>query len=288
VFVARERRTIYHSEYVLLTALAEEDPMKGLPGKSAVVAGGGQGMGAAVARRLASEGSRVVVGDLREERAKSVVAEIEQAGGTAVARQFDISDQASVQALIAHAVASFGGLDLLANVAANVGPGAAIGRDTDIVDESVDTWHETLAVNVTGYMLSCRHAIPEMLKRGGGAIVNISSGASVIGGTTMAAYGVSKAGVESLTRHIVGRWQPEGIRANAIAPGLIHTPTADRWFTDHHGMTKGQMDESASLLHRAGAPEEIAAAVAFLLSDECPFLTGQVIAVNGGNYLSPL
>ena len=262
--------------------------MKGLPGKSAVVAGGGQGMGAAVARRLAIEGSRVVVGDLREDRAKSVVAEIQRTGGTAIAKQFDISDEPSVKSLITQAVETFEGLDLLANVAANVGPDAAIGRDTDIVDESIETWHETLAVNVTGYMLTCRYAIPEMLKRGGGAIVNISSGASVIGGTTMAAYGVSKAGVESLTRHIVGRWQPEGIRANAIAPGLIHTPTADRWFTDHHGMSMDRMDESASLMGRAGVPEEIAAAVAFLLSDECPFLTGQIIAVNGGNYLSPL
>jgi NAD(P)-dependent dehydrogenase (short-subunit alcohol dehydrogenase family) len=262
--------------------------VKGLRDKTAVVAGGGQGMGAAVARRLGGEGSKVVVGDLREERAKAVAAEIDQAGGTAIARQFDISDDQSVRALIGEAVEAFGGLDLLANVAANVGPGAAIGRDTDIVDEAMETWHETLAVNVTGYMLTCRHAIPEMLRRGGGSIVNISSGASVIGGTTMVAYGVSKAGVESLTRHIVGRWQPEGIRANAVAPGLIHTPTADRWFTDQHGMSLEQMDEGASLLRRAGAAEEIAAAVAFLLSDECPFLTGQVIAVNGGNYLSPL
>jgi NAD(P)-dependent dehydrogenase (short-subunit alcohol dehydrogenase family) len=262
--------------------------MKGLRDKIAVVAGGGQGMGAAVARRLASEGSRVVVGDLREERAKSVVAEIEQAGGTAVVNQFDISNEESVKALIGQAVETFGGLDLLANVAANVGPGAAIGRDTDIVDEAVQTWQETLQVNLTGYMFSCRHAIPEMLKRGGGSIVNISAGASVIGATTMAAYGVSKAGVESLTRHIVGRWQQEGIRANAIAPGLIHTPTADRWFAEQQKMSLTEMDQAASLMHRAGEADEIAAAVAFLLSDECPFLTGQIIAVNGGNYLSPL
>jgi NAD(P)-dependent dehydrogenase (short-subunit alcohol dehydrogenase family) len=225
---------------------------------------------------------------LREERAKSVVASIEETGGTALAMQFDISDEESVKALIGQAVATFGGLDLLANVAANVGPGAAIVRDTDIVDEAVQTWHEMLAVNVTGYMLSCRHAIPEMLKRGGGSIVNISSGGSVAGSPTMAAYAVSKAGVESLTRHIVGRWQGEGIRANAIAPGLIHTPTADLWFAEQNKMSLTEMDETASLMHRAGQPEEIAAAVAFLLSDECPFLTGQIIAVNGGNYLSPL
>jgi NAD(P)-dependent dehydrogenase (short-subunit alcohol dehydrogenase family) len=262
--------------------------MKGLDGKIAVVAGGGQGMGAAIARRLASEGSRVVVGDLREERAKSVVASIEETGGTALAMQFDISDEKSVKALIGHAVESFGGVDLLANVAANVGPDAAIVRDTDIVDEAVQTWHEMLAVNVTGYMFSCRHAIPEMLKRGGGSIVNISSGGSVMGSPTMAAYAVSKAGVESLTRHIVGRWQGEGIRANAIAPGLIHTPTSDLWFAEQNKMSLREMDEAASLMHRAGQPEEIAAAVAFLLSDECPFLTGQIIAVNGGNYLSPL
>ncbi len=255
--------------------------MKGLEGKVAVVAGGGQGMGAATARRLASEGSKVVVGDLRLERAKATVEQIEEAGGTAAAVQFDLADEASVKSLIDFAVETYGGVDLLSNVGAAVGPGSAMDRDTDVVDEPLDVWEQILQVNLTGYFYTCRHAIPEMLKRGGGAIVCVSSAASVIGGPWVA-YGVSKAGVEALVRHIANRWSGDGIRANSVAPGLIMTPTGDAWIKQLN-----IEEEVCSPLKRGGHPDEIGALISFLLSDECAFITGQVVPVNGGSFLSP-
>ncbi len=121
-----------------------------------------------------------------------------------------------------------------------------------------------------------------MLKRAGGAIVNTSSSASVIGGPEVA-YGVSKAGVDALTRAIANKWSPEGIRVNAIAPGLIHSPTGDDYLADHNIPV-----DVVSLQKRGGHVEEVAALASFLLSEECPYLTGQIIGLNGGSYLSPL
>lgn len=136
-------------------------------------------------------------------------------------------------------------------------------------------------MNLRGYVLTARYAIPAMLKRGGGAIVNMSSVASVAGQLTVS-YGVSKAGVEALTCHIANRWLTDGIRANAVAPGLVHTPTSDKMLAD-----KEFAVADISPLGRGATSEEVAALVAFLLSDECPYLAGQVIAVNGGFYNSP-
>jgi NAD(P)-dependent dehydrogenase (short-subunit alcohol dehydrogenase family) len=256
--------------------------MKGLTDKVAIVAGGGQGMGAAAARRLAGEGSKVVVGDLRAERAEAVVSEIVGAGGTAVAQQFDLSDSDSVKALIGRAVEDFGGVDLLANVGANVGPVSAIQDDTDAVSISTETWEATMSVNVRGYLFTARHAIPEMIKRGGGAIVSVSSAAAAIPMPQQVAYAVSKAGVEALTRHIASRWAQDGIRANSVAPGLIHTPTGDAWLEQF-----GISPTVVSPLGRGGQPDEVGALIAFLLSEECAFVNGQSVAVNGGSFMSP-
>ena len=202
--------------------------------------------------------------------------------GTAVAFEFDLADQASVKSFVEFGVSEFEGVDLLYNVGANVGPNSAISRDANVVDLEVEPWEQTMQVNLRGYLFTCKYAIPEMLKRGGGAIVNTSSTGSVIGLPEQVAYGVSKAGVEALTRSITNRWAKEGIRANTIAPGLIHTPTGDDWLAEWNIPT-----EVVSLLGRGGYPEEVASLVAFLLSEECPYLIGQVISLNGGSFLSP-
>jgi NAD(P)-dependent dehydrogenase (short-subunit alcohol dehydrogenase family) len=258
--------------------------MDGLSEKIAIVAGGGQGIGAATARRLAGEGSKVVVGDLHLERAQQVVEEIVADGGTAVASQFDLTDDASVKRLVRHAVETYGGVDLLANVGANLGRGSSYENGdlkADIVTLETDVWEETMHINLRGYLFTGRHAIPEMIKRGGGAIVNMSSLAAVMAMPVALAYSVSKAGIEALTRHIVARFTSDGIRANAVAPGLVLTPSGRVPIED------GRLTEAnISPMGRAGKPEEIAALICFLLSTECEYITGQVIAVNGGAYLS--
>jgi NAD(P)-dependent dehydrogenase (short-subunit alcohol dehydrogenase family) len=263
----------------------ERDPMNGLQGKIAVIAGGGQGIGAATARRLAEERSKVVVGDLVLERAQSVADEIAASGGTAVAAQFDLSDDESVRELIGCAVETYGGVDLLANIGALLGRGSAYEDGdlmSDIVTLKTDVWEQTMNVNLRGYLFTGRYAIPEMIKRGGGAIVNMSSLAAVMPIPVGLAYSVSKAGIEALTRHIVARFTAEGIRANAVAPGLVLSPSGRVPIED------GRLTESQiSPMGRAGTPEEVAEVICFLLSSDCEYLTGQVIAVNGGSYLSP-
>jgi NAD(P)-dependent dehydrogenase (short-subunit alcohol dehydrogenase family) len=258
--------------------------VNGLEDKVAVIAGGGQGIGAATARRLAGEGSKVVVGDLRLERAQSVVDEIVTAGGTGVAVEFDLVEDESVKNLIARAVGAYGGVDLLANVGAILGRGSAYedgDLKSDIVSLETDVWDQTMQVNLRGYLFTGRHAIPEMIKRGGGAIVSMSSLAAVMPMPVGLAYSVSKAGIEALTRHIVARFAADGIRANAVAPGLILTPSGLVPIED------GRLTESQiSPMGRAGTPEEVAELVCFLLSSDCEYLTGQIIAVNGGAYLS--
>jgi NAD(P)-dependent dehydrogenase (short-subunit alcohol dehydrogenase family) len=258
--------------------------VNGLKDKVAIIAGGGQGIGAATARRLAGEGSKVVVGDLHLQRAQQVVDEIVADSGSGVAMQFDLAADQSVKGLIDRAVDTYGGVDLLANVGANLGRGSSYETGdltSDIVSLCTDVWEETMEINLRGYLFTGRYAIPEMIKRGGGAIVNMSSLAAVMAMPFGLAYSVSKAGIEAMTRHIVARFTPDGIRANAVAPGLVLTPSGAVPIED------GRLTESnISPMGRAGRPEEIAELICFLLSSDCPYITGQVIAVNGGAYLS--
>jgi NAD(P)-dependent dehydrogenase (short-subunit alcohol dehydrogenase family) len=256
--------------------------MRGLDGKVVVVAGGGSGIGAATAMRLADEGASVVVGDLDADNAELVAVEIRAAGRRAVSAQFDISVDESVAALIDAAVAQFGGLDALHANAADMTT-AAILSDTDALDVSLDVFDRTIAVNLRGHLLCTRHAIPRMLERGGGAIVYTSSAAAHSGDPARASYGISKGGINALMRHVSTRWGREGIRANCVAPGMVLTKTirnnADQAFQDY-ALSLGHSD-------RLGEPEDIAAAVAFLMSDDASWIMGQVISVDGGSTLRP-
>ena len=246
--------------------------MNGLTGKVALVVGGGQGvrapsMGEATALRLAEEGCRVVIGDLHSERAEQTVAAITGRGGQAAGTGFDLADETSVRDLVQFAVECFGGIDLLANVGASTGPQSAYARDTDVLGLDTEVWEQTLQVNLRGYFFSSKFTIPEMIKRGGGAIVCWSSIASVMGMRDKVAYAVSKAGIEALVRHITTRFASDGIRANVIAPGGIRTGT---WLqaAEEYGFSEANM----SPYGRAGRPEEIAALAAFLLSEDAPSL----------------
>lgn len=254
--------------------------MQGLHQKVVVVAGSATGIGAVTAKRLAAAGVCVVVGDRNGAGAASLVEEIAADGGNATAFTFDISVETDCQNLIAHAVETFGGLDGLFNVAADTSPGT-LGRDTNLLDVPVEVWKRTLDVDLTGYFYTSRAALPALLERGGGAIVNTISGLVLQGDPVRVAYGAAKGGVVPLTKHIATRWGKDGIRCNAIAPGFVLT---------EQGLTNVPADEHQRLLEmvrspRLGRAEDIAAMAAFLLSDDGAWINGQVYPVNGGTGL---
>jgi len=249
--------------------------MRGLTGKVAVIAGGGTGIGAATALRLGEEGVSVVVGDINIAAADDITAKIAAAGGKAIAVQFDVSDDASVKHLVDTAVETYGGIDLMHANAADL---SLCMEDSDAVDLSLDIWDKTMAINLRGHLLCTRHAIPALLKRGGGSIVYTSSGAAYVGEPVRVAYAVSKSGINALMRHVASRWGKDGIRSNAIAPGLVMTDGAIA------NMPKARQDEMLALGRstRLGRPADIGSMVVMLMSDDGDWVNGQVISVDGG------
>ena len=253
--------------------------LRGLSGKVIVVAGGATGIGAATASRLGAEGALVVVGDVASDAATSTAARITADGGTASAVAFDLADPESVANLMATAAETYGGVDALFTVGADM---AAIRGDTDVVDIDLDLWDRVMTVNLRGYVAAMKHAIPQLLSRGGGAIVNMSSAAAFQGEPARPAYATAKAGIGALTRHVAARWGKDGIRCNAVAPGFTATDairSVPQW-----------PDLEASALKRirgsrVGETDDVAALVAFLLSDEGGWINGQVINIDGGTVL---
>jgi NAD(P)-dependent dehydrogenase (short-subunit alcohol dehydrogenase family) len=248
--------------------------MRGLTDKVVVVAGGAGGIGTASCVRLAEEGAAVVVGDLDGEAARVVAARINDAGGRAVDVAFDIADETSVSALIGVALEAYGRLDLVHCNAAALDP-ETIGRDSDVETVPLDVFDRTIAVNLRGHVLCTRLAIPHLRQRGGGAIVYTASAAAFIGEPQRPSYAIAKSGITALTRHVASRWGKEGIRANAVAPGLILTPAVLAGSMADHALASVPSP-------RLGDPGDIAAAVAFLMSDDAEWINGQVISVDGG------
>ncbi len=253
--------------------------LRGLAGKVAIVVGGATGIGAATAARLGEEGCRVIVGDIAGDAAQQTAQCIVAAGGTATHLAFDLSDTASVADLIDTTVLTHDGIDLLFNVGADMG---AIRADTDVVDIDFEVWDRVMAVNLRGYVAAMKYAIPAMLGRGGGAIVNMSSAAAFQGEPARPAYATAKAGIGALTRHVASRWGKEGIRCNAVAPGFTATEmirSVPQWPELEAGALKRIRGT------RVGEPGDIAALVAFLLSEEGAWINGQVVNIDGGTVL---
>ncbi|MFC4019088.1 SDR family NAD(P)-dependent oxidoreductase [Micromonospora sp. GCM10011542] len=252
--------------------------MRGLKDKVAIVAGAAPGnIGGATAVRLAEEGMLVVAADLNQAAAQTVVDDITAAGGTAEARGFDITSEDSFRDLINFAVDRFGALHGLFNVAADLSP-RNIGRDTDVTSVPVDVWKHTIDVTLTGYMYGIRHALPIMMEQGGGSIINTMSSAVWLGEPERVAYQAAKSGLIGLTRHTASLGGKHGVRTNLVSPGVILTGAALETTTEEF---REQMLATVRS-PRLGRPEDLAAMVAFLFSDDGAYVNGQSLLVDGG------
>jgi NAD(P)-dependent dehydrogenase (short-subunit alcohol dehydrogenase family) len=246
-------------------------------GKVAIVTGGAGGIGSATARALAREGASVAVVDIDPEGAERVAEEITGAGGQALAVATDLSQESDVVAAVQTVVGHFGRLDVLHNNAA-LTDSDFLNRDTPVTGLDLEVWNRTLAVNLTSQMLTCKHAIPEMVRHDGGSIINMSSGASLKGDRTRTAYGVSKAGVNTLTMYVASSHGKQNIRVNTIVPGLIITDAVRAHLNEEilAGLSR------AILTTHLGEPDDIANTVLFLASEESKYITGQMFLVDGG------
>jgi len=243
-------------------------------GKVAFVTGAANGIGRAAALAFAREGARVVVADVSEQGDQETARLIEEAGGRALAVRCDVSRAGDVKAALDRAVETFGRLDFAFN---NAGVEQPITATADLTEEE---WDRIVRVNLRGVFLCMRHEIPLMLKQGGGAIVNTSSGAGVKGFAGQAAYCAAKHGVVGLTKAAALDYAKANIRVNAVCPGIIETPMMDRF---SGGTPEGRARVIAQEpVGRMGKPEEIAAAVVWLCSDAAAFVIGHAMVIDGG------
>src|SRR4051812_1436638 len=244
-----------------------------LDGKVALITGAATGLGRVAAELFASEGAKVVIGDISD--GTDAVDAITSSGGTASFVPLDVGDDASVRRAVEHTMATFGALTVLYNNA-----GISPGDDDNPTNTSDQTWQTVLDVNVTGVARCCRHGIPAMLDSGGGSIINVASFVAHLGAATpQIAYTASKGAVLSMTREIACIYARQGIRANALCPGPVLTPLLAKFLSD-------EARRQRRLVHipmgRFGEPIEIAKGALFLASDDSSFMTGQSLLIDGG------
>jgi NAD(P)-dependent dehydrogenase (short-subunit alcohol dehydrogenase family) len=251
-----------------------------LDGKVAVITGAASGIGRASARRFAAEGARVVVADLADEPGEALAAEI---GGLYV--HADVTEADSVDAMYDEAIAHFGGLDVCFNNA-----GISPPDDDSILETVIDAWNRVQQVNLTSVFLCCKSGIARLLEHGGGSVINTASFVAILGAaTSQISYSASKGGVLSMSRELGVQFARQGVRVNALCPGPVNTPLLQELFA------KDPERAARRLVHvpmgRFGEPEEIAAAAAFLASDDASFITASTFLVDGGisaAYVTPL
>jgi 3-oxoacyl-[acyl-carrier protein] reductase len=247
-----------------------------LEGKSAIVTGAGRGIGAATASRLAAEGARVAVVDLTLETAEATAKAIEAAGGTAIAIAADVSSAADTESVLDAVAAEFGSVGILVN-------NAGVTRDNLVFKMTEDDWDTVLDVNLKSVFLMSKAAQKHMVPARAGKIVNLSS-VSALGNRGQANYAAAKAGVQGITATLAAELGPYGINVNAVAPGYVATPMTDATAV-RLGMTVEQAHEAAAAavpLRRVAKPADIASVIAFLVSDDASYVTGQTLYVNGG------
>ncbi|MGO4681264.1 SDR family NAD(P)-dependent oxidoreductase [Microbacterium sp. 2MCAF23] len=255
--------------------------MDGLKDKVIVFAGAG-GIATATAGYLGAGGARLVVGDISLESAERTVMAATERGGEGIPIELDIANESQVRRLIDLALSRYGRIDGLFNVAANINPDQ-VALDTNVVDIDLNAWQRTIDINLTGYLLTARYAIPHIVAAGGGAIVNTSSEAVYAAMDDKIAYSATKAGVNALTRHIARKYGKDGIRANTVSPGLVLTEQTEANLPEDFR----EMILSSTPSPRNGRPDDLGASVAFLLSDHASWINGQVLSVNGGTSMRP-
>ncbi|MET9498292.1 glucose 1-dehydrogenase [Streptomyces sp. NPDC006552] len=255
--------------------------MRGLAGKTVIVTGGAQGIGRAVADRVVQEGGNVVIADSHAEFGKSAAQEIDETAGRPAALfvHTDVSDEESVRNMTGQAVDHFGGVDQLVNCAA-----VFIMRG---LEATVEEWRRIMDVNIMGQALCVKHAAPYMRERGAGSVVNIASISGHIAQPGYLTYNATKAAVANMTRCMAMDLAPDRIRVNAVNPGTVWNKNNERFHREQLGMDRAQADADPEIggrhmLGRTADPEEIASAVAFLLSDEASYVTGENLMVDAG------
>ena len=239
----------------------------------AIVTGGGSGIGRAIVRRLAADGAAVTVNDVAKNRAEAVAAEIAAADGRAIAVGGDVASEADVKTIVAAGAAAFGDATLLVNCAGHV-------HQAPFLDIAPADFDRIFAVHVRGAYLCARAVLPAMLAAKSGVIVNIASQLGQIGGVELAHYSAAKAAIIGLTKSLAREFSPHGVRVNAVAPGPIETPLVMALSEDWRRRKAAELP-----LGRFGQPEEVAAAVAFLASDEAGLFVGQTLGPNSGDVM---
>jgi 3-oxoacyl-[acyl-carrier protein] reductase len=241
-------------------------------GKTAIVTGAGTGIGRATAQLLAERGARVVAAGLQPDQLRATVETITAAGGEAIAVDADLSDESAIERVAARAQEAFGGTDVLVNNAAiyPIGPW----HEMDAAQ-----WDAVFATNIRGYFLMARAVRPQMIARGGGAVVNVASVTFFTGNALLLAYVASKGAVIGFTRALAREAGPDGIRANAVAPGAFPT-AATEIHADQEGLWRDVLE--AQSIKRRGEVDDVARAIVFFAGDDASFVTGQTLLVDGG------
>ena len=247
-----------------------------LKDKVSIITGAGSGMGRVAALRFAAEGSRVVVADNQRAAAEETVRQVKAAGGEAWPSDVDISVEADAKAMVDIAIQKYGRVDVLYNNA-----GIMPQADHSVIDTPVEAWDQVMAVNVRGVYLACKYAIPHMVERHSGSIINVSSFVAVLGcSVPQDAYTASKGAVLALTRSLAVQFAPHGVRTNAILPGPVETPLLLEWLLKDEAAKQLRLARNPT--GRFGKPDEVVALAVYLASDESAWTNGASLVIDGG------